>query len=136
MKHKRDKLPQGNGSNLIRRFLPSKYINGICLFFFSSSVYLIIGCSNPNTPQIPAGYLDVYPANGGTILVTPQKDHYKVGDTVQLTAVPYDNRSFFKWTGEIVDYNSTIFIVVQGKTALILCGLSGRSLGRQSAYNR
>ncbi|MGB0371328.1 MAG: InlB B-repeat-containing protein [Opitutales bacterium] len=55
------------------------------------------------------GYLlDVSIQGEGTVTVSPDKDYYVSGESVQLTANPAPGNTFSGWTGDVISSNATI----------------------------
>ncbi|MGB9841310.1 MAG: InlB B-repeat-containing protein, partial [Candidatus Bathyarchaeales archaeon] len=56
--------------------------------------------------------LTIYKVGQGTVSADPQKQYYKSGDTVTLTATPESGYTFQKWSGDLTGTNNPATIVV------------------------
>lgn len=68
--------------------------------------------TNPNDPTSVFPRLNIPVMNGGSIATFPDVEKYRVGQVVQLTAVPLQGQSFIGWLGEITDTNTTVSVVM------------------------
>jgi len=64
-------------------------------------------------------HTSVIPANSGTILISPDQPGYVVGDIVTLTAVANPTFTFFGWSGDVLDTNSSIQITMTSTKNLV-----------------
>ncbi|MEM2129705.1 MAG: M14-type cytosolic carboxypeptidase, partial [Candidatus Bathyarchaeia archaeon] len=62
--------------------------------------------------------LTIYKVGQGTVSADPQKQYYKSGDTVTLTATPESGYTFQNWSGDLTGTNNPATIVVTRNMAV------------------
>lgn len=67
-------------------------------------------------------HYSLYPIDGGKIEFLPAKDFYELGDIVTMVAIPDSGRSFYRWEGDTICYDSAITIEVNDNPKTI-CAL-------------
>jgi alpha-tubulin suppressor-like RCC1 family protein len=82
--------------------------------------------TDPTNPNSVRPRLNLSAATGGSVVVTPLKSEYQLGDTVQIMAVPNMGASFSAWVGTnwapigggITNTNATFSIVMNSTKSL------------------
>ncbi|PRX31131.1 hypothetical protein BX659_106167 [Orenia metallireducens] len=83
------------------------------LILITTLVFLLTGCSE-DSDEFTKSIIQIEKEGAGTVTKSPDKDAYKIGEKVTLTATPAKNYKFAGWqTADSSDTNKTITLTVQ-----------------------
>jgi uncharacterized repeat protein (TIGR02543 family) len=88
----------------------------------SADMFRAFASAQPPAPQKPpetyAVTVTVNPANGGYVHQNPSKAVYNAGDSLTMTAVPYDGYEFTGWSGASKSTDATLTGIIKSNVEL------------------